>query len=222
MFRQHTSGNRMIPTVLYKYRSLAGDSFKFTQDIFLRARLFTAPVAFLNDPCEGLCRQDVPPTATGWPQYAAAREEERTRSNLRVVSLTALNAHPLMWAHYADSHKGICIGFSTAHTPKLVTARPISYQSDLPTWNIVTGKLISVAYMTKSADWEYEQEWRIFHEEPHIQLGLNSIASVTLGARVSAADKEWVQDWIRVSGFITELYGAAFSSDKYTMDIRPL
>jgi hypothetical protein len=69
----------------------------------------------------------------------------------------------LQWAHYADRHKGICLGFNVSGSQgkfgrvKYVTERfPFPEKPDVPfSW-----KLLS----TKSKVWEYEREWRVFLE----------------------------------------------------------
>ena len=90
--------------------------------------------------------------------------------------------NPVMWAHYAEQHKGVCYGFDI---DKDVTV-PVSYQSErLPEgdfhqnmreaeispepeeifdpWKIIA---------TKSSFWEYEEETRILVElEPSNQEG---------------------------------------------------
>jgi hypothetical protein len=48
-----------------------------------------------------------------------------------ILALTANPAHTLMWAHYADSHKGVCIGLSTRQKP-LNGARPVHYMNEIP------------------------------------------------------------------------------------------
>jgi len=69
----------------------------------------------------------------------------------------------LQWAHYADRHKGICLGFNvTGGQGKFGRVHyetdrfPFPEKPDLDfSW-----KLLS----TKSKVWEYEREWRVFLE----------------------------------------------------------
>ncbi|MFC6520321.1 DUF2971 domain-containing protein [Undibacterium arcticum] len=42
--------------------------------------------------------------------------EERMQ-NIGVMCLSEDKNNKLMWSHYADSHRGICIGFSTEYPP---------------------------------------------------------------------------------------------------------
>ncbi|MGV8921279.1 MAG: DUF2971 domain-containing protein [Pseudomonas sp.] len=50
-----------------------------------------------------------------------------------VFSLSEINDDILMWAHYAESHKGFCIEYSRTVENVLGTqAEPVIYQKDLP------------------------------------------------------------------------------------------
>lgn len=91
-----------------------------------------------------------------------------------VFSLAERANCPLMWSHYGDQHKGICIGFSV---PKdaTITVQKVNYTGS----RLV--KASSVAAMlrgdedarqevdhavlaNKAGDWSYEKEWRVIGE----------------------------------------------------------
>jgi len=69
----------------------------------------------------------------------------------------------LQWAHYADRHKGICLGFNV--TGSQGKFGRVHYETDRfpfpekPDMDF-SWKLLS----TKSKVWEYEREWRVFLE----------------------------------------------------------
>lgn len=75
--------------------------------------------------------------------------------------------HPLMWAHYADSHKGICIQYRFKNEYFIQDSSKLSfrrvkeetYTNDIP--NLHESINISDALFTKSKVWEYEDEVRI-------------------------------------------------------------
>lgn len=69
----------------------------------------------------------------------------------------------LMWSHYANQHKGICIGFDTSY-PMFKLAWDVNYQEEFPV--IVrpadsVDVLLKKTVQTKAACWAYEKEWRI-------------------------------------------------------------
>jgi hypothetical protein len=67
--------------------------------------------------------------------------------------------NPLLWAHYADCHKGICLGFDVAKA----YGRKINYCLERLTSDDVSEKEIAEkAPYTKFKDWEYEKEFRLY------------------------------------------------------------
>jgi hypothetical protein len=73
---------------------------------------------------------------------------------------------PVMWAHYADSHKGVCLGFDV---PDEATRRikyaperiALKLDRSLPLLGI-NKEILEELLITKYAHWEYEQEWRLW------------------------------------------------------------
>lgn len=104
-----------------------------------------------------------------------------TINQARVLCVTEHNNNVVMWSHYADSHKGVCIRLQCIDEidNNLLVARPVTYTSDFPvfltledqinhltgTKTINTGKLMANVAFMKHEDWEYENEWRI--HRPH-------------------------------------------------------
>lgn len=99
------------------------------------------------------------------------KEFEKIRKCLFVSCFTSeknLNKS-LMWSHYANSHKGFCIGYDKEQLLKYDEIfMPVFYKTevDRPIWlhflecmNLNEFQLIS-AY-TKSKEWKYEDEWRL-------------------------------------------------------------
>ena len=80
----------------------------------------------------------------------------------RLYCLTPVPDSTLMWSHYANNHKGICLEFGLEH-PVFGSALEVSYLSSYPKWSpnslIQTGSYRVL--LTKSDDWHYEREFRI-------------------------------------------------------------
>ncbi len=93
-------------------------------------------------------------------------------SQMGILSLSECPNQPLMWAHYADSHKGFCLGFAREETNVLGQyADPVEYRDTFPMPKIAHFKndaglqiIHDIAY-TKSRDWEYEREWRVVKQQ---------------------------------------------------------
>ena len=65
--------------------------------------------------------------------------------------------NPVLWSHYADKHRGICLGFE-------IDARglqEISYVSKRSTLRVPPNQVdANQLLFTKYSGWEYEEEWR--------------------------------------------------------------
>ncbi|SOD99792.1 DUF2971 domain-containing protein [Spirosoma fluviale] len=72
----------------------------------------------------------------------------------------------LMWSHYADSHKGVCLGFDYEMLTKQFTQFDnVEYNNEPYFFDITDiSKSISNAILRKSADWRYEEEVRFLME----------------------------------------------------------
>ena len=69
--------------------------------------------------------------------------------------------NPLMWSHYADSHKGICLGFDVPDFPLNHVEYPHS-RVDTTGMTVLTEDDVKTWICSKYKDWEYEDEVRAF------------------------------------------------------------
>lgn len=82
-------------------------------------------------------------------------------SRWRIYCLTPLPDSTLMWSHYGDNHRGICLEFGT-DVRLFASALRVVYRSAYPRWspNQIAANPIDIL-LTKSDDWAYEKEYRI-------------------------------------------------------------
>jgi hypothetical protein len=80
----------------------------------------------------------------------------------KLYCLSPLVDSTLMWSHYGDNHKGICLEFGVDN-PVFGSAQEVSYLSSYPKW--APHSLMNPAephvLLTKSDDWKYEHEYRV-------------------------------------------------------------
>ena len=121
---------------------------------------------------------------------AAFEERKKVMLNERgVCCFSARNDDILMWSHYADCHKGFCLGFRTDSEP-FSRAWPVEYRAEVPAVNPTSLILEEVQdaframIATKSQCWSYEQEWRLLHMEADkaYSYPAGALASVYFGA----------------------------------------
>jgi len=143
---------------------------------------------------------------------------------LYCVSGTCTSA--LMWAHYADSHRGICMGFASDKDifakAQAVTYSKVRYTVD-PMHDSDEQRSVN-SLLLKSADWGYEQEWRYidFESGPgKYQLVEPALREIVLGARISPQDEYRVMNWIDRLEHPPTVLRATVSPHHFKVDIHP-
>ena len=107
--------------------------------------------------------------------------------NIGVLCLGSRNDSASMWAHYADSHKGFCIGFLI---PKEVGPVKVSYYLNAPRVNF--SNLFDAQregeykwIFSKHVDWKDENEWRVVVKEGNRLLPIpGRIKQIIFGLRM--------------------------------------
>ena len=79
-----------------------------------------------------------------------------------VLSLSRNHDNILMWSHYASSHKGFVIEFDHEHKFFFNKVHPIIYSDERPEMDLTQVKQSGDLFLTKSKDWAYEEELRMF------------------------------------------------------------
>jgi hypothetical protein len=171
-------------------------------------------------------------------------------SGIGLYCLTEENANLLMWPHYADSHRGICLEFETSCWP-FNLAYPVRYSDEYPRINRAVesaDETLQKSLLTKSVCWRYEREWRIIMRKPSAQqlhgLGKRSddhaqwtrlqhgpgtynfpkdaLTKVIFGLRSGAAEKEKVRKWIADAGLTTRFAEAQQDQERFEIHIVDL
>jgi hypothetical protein len=79
----------------------------------------------------------------------------------RIYCLTPFPTSTLMWSHYSNNHRGICLEFDK-NNPLIEKARPVRYKKTYPEWTPQDLMVDPLALLfTKAMDWCYEREFRI-------------------------------------------------------------
>jgi len=162
---------------------------------------------------------------------------ETARERTRVFCLIAVKDDILMWSHYADCHRGICLEFGFCHGVLLHDAflartRPVHYQTHFPVVNpykTLEGERIGLMVHTKSDHWKYEKEWRLVYACPPGQTGDHEerlppalLEGVIMGAQISHCNREMVLGWAWNRSRPLRVYEARLREREYGLDIVPL
>lgn len=169
------------PKILYKYRGMN----EFTKKILSHGKIYFSKLTELNDPFEyffyftegtscPLSEKDAQSLNAEYLQelniYKLTPEQNTQRfilslkkRNHGMFCLSECHKIRYMYAHYADSFKGICIGFSSAIFSNLNKLRKMRYEDEpykVSSDNVSTTELEEI-FCRKSKTFVDEKEWRV-------------------------------------------------------------
>jgi len=157
--------------------------------------------------------------------------EQRRQVNLHergVACFSAKKDDILMWAHYADGHRGFCLEFDMSGEP-FSRAREVVYRADVPSINPLDvlepgpkPDLVEAMMLTKSESWRYEAEWRVFHLEAGkaYTYAPALLTAVYLGTSMPEGQRDVVAHLLL--GAPTHLYHMQPAADAFTVMAQPV
>ena len=193
----------------YKFRGI-GKDFERDLNTLLRNQIYAPPFIKLNDPFEGLYNEEITQLVNFLEKTFKVDSSEVVenleiiksfKNTLGIYSLSTKFSDELMWAHYANSHKGFCLEYETTKlkdkylAPKMVTELKVDYKSkpqtltylDLKEKNTIFKKL----FATKSLKWIYENEIRLIFDSFELKdYHPSALTGVYFGTRFSPKKKE--------------------------------
>jgi Protein of unknown function (DUF2971) len=184
----------VTPNRLYRYRSL--EHFDREIDAIEKRYLYCPHYLALNDPMEGLF--DSSRNLRAAQSYREVRDEViGNKAALRLCSFSEVKDHELMWAHYADQFRGICISYRLSrlldNLKGNVSFTRMFYNESVPTIHRSKKSPSDLAKMVlsyKSYRWSYEREWRMFCLQERASYKDQCISSVYLGSRMDDRTKQ--------------------------------
>jgi hypothetical protein len=224
---------------LFKYRSIAEHSRKYTSHIVTDGRInYAAPTQF-TDPfdCQFSINMDQTPlNAFGLSKrdeikaFAAKWLWDETNKDVCVLSLSELNDNLLMWSHYSDSHTGICLEltFQTLeklHEVRYSDVRPQFFFADVREQDRDDERYrngIISTLTTKASHWAYEKECRgiDFGGPGEREMPDGMLSGIIFGCRTSDADKQTVRDWVASAGRNVTFSQAVQRDGAFAVDIE--
>jgi len=185
------------PDTLYHYTSVHKD--KVPDDAKLKGLFkenklrFNAPESF-NDPFD----------------CAFAAQVEKGFKGKAMTCFSSEKNNVLMFSHYANYHKGICLGFNVGRLINSICSlnkvdtslRPIWYFNQVPPFEM--NDEIALCATCKDDIWSYEQEYRLFlldgdrlldfnPQAPDYRFDANAFTSIILGHSIEDSSKKLVK-----------------------------
>lgn len=102
---------------------------------------------------------------------------DELRSTTGVSCFSESDDSLLMWAHYANHHRGICVEYDLLEINQALrfTAVPVIYSEQRTCFNSLelqdqrikddAERLLVLSLTSKSHEWSYEKEWRIIRDD---------------------------------------------------------
>lgn len=158
-------------------------------------------------------------------------KKKSVQSNVGIACFCSNKDSLLLWAHYADSHRGICIEYDFTHTSTIgIVPLEVNYQNNYPSIDIFSKNrdgddMLKYSLLTKHECWKYEGEHRSLKMNGAGTYKLDDrrqIKSLTFGARASQEDKDAVIKIIKDYGIDIELYQASLSASSYEIARTPM
>ncbi|MFQ1927795.1 DUF2971 domain-containing protein [Aeromonas veronii] len=177
-------------------------------------------------------------------EHEYAIQPESCTNATRFVSLSRNNTNILMWSHYADSHKGFCIGFSRQNNyfKAAESVRYRRYRSNLNGASIdstTPNSITKMVALEKAIDWAYEEEERLFLDDVTINsqiVGIdlwgqeillnkfpqNTIASIYFGIRADENLKNEALNIVAQLNLKIEFFQAKRKVNEFAIEFRQI
>lgn len=174
---------------------------KYTIGNLVNRQNWVADPSCFNDPFE-FCKRRSYHLKEGGIEYLKSEENKIQKAihthaeSLGVVCYTECNVNnSLMWSHYGDNHRGICLAFEIDLSARLGLHK-VKYTKILPEINLTHSKtairdnFLTIA-TTKSDAWAYENEWRQIVTEKNIRIKYPvEIKQIFFGCRCPLEDMQ--------------------------------
>ena len=194
-------------------------------DIFEKNAIYASPYKYFNDPFD--CSFFIDPTSftqnniQTWsanlsqPLNITTNTQIITNtiqdklSNLLIkkgiICFASKSDNILMWSHYTDNHKGICLGFETSKDSTFFQKTlSVNYTNIYPIYKLPDnyGIFLVNVFRTKFEVWKYEEEYRKYSDSiGTIQFNKIALTDVFLGCEISNNDKCFVECLLNKYGY---------------------
>lgn len=206
--------------LLYKYYS---NESEYAVSNFQNSQICFTPLESLNDPFEGVGAYSFQVSdeeqsyfrsiGSDLPKLLSKRISEdlynAANFRYRVFCATVDHDNPLMWAYYANSHRGFCVGYEKSDLLQLGdSAQNITYTNEIFSINECEEDSLVRLLFQKSEDWQSEKEFRILYKLTHKDVSILDIDKYFTSS--SSKDKIYT-----LHGHVQTNNLQCFCSDKY-------
>lgn len=159
-----------------------------------------------------------------------------------IFSVSRVRDSVLMWSHYSDSHKGLCVGFNEKKLrcffdklshgqgadKREIRIFPVEYVPDMDFPELPPGELTHVQRLAKPllqkhSEWIYEREHRAIllqRTNERITLENDIICEVILGCKMVRRDREEILEVLGSHTSHVQVYQAKPMEDRFGLDFE--
>jgi hypothetical protein len=147
-------------------------------------------------------------------------------SKIGVCCFSKNNTNLLMWAHYAESHKGMCLEFDPKYLP-FFKAFNVEYELNIPALKSdlffereENSEFIQKLLSFKSIDWKDEEEMRILHQENNksYYYPIQSLKAIYFGLKTNSSDIEMICSIIKSKTQDVKFYRMDYIEKKFGIE----
>ena len=144
-------------------------------------------------------------STSDWAKKQLLEKWEATKAQTRIVCFSSKPDSIRMWSYYAQAHEGICVGYDSTSRPFWV-AQKVKYQNSDNPFDVIgafeTDPTLIADNITcrKSAEWEFEQEYRVASNLGDIRLipfDAFAIKEIRFGVRTNPEFKNRVLEVVK-------------------------
>ncbi|GBR14457.1 DUF2971 domain-containing protein [Gluconobacter frateurii] len=148
-----------------------------------------------------------------------------------IFCLSECNSNILMWSHYAENHKGVCLEYSIKETPSNMLEKveytdirpkfePFGF---IPQYKVDKKVDLMRDILSKKAEtWSYEKEWRYFvkinNGKRLVKFLQGTITKVFFGDESEERFEESLKSKIREFNKSIEFYKFSLKKDEYIIN----
>lgn len=141
-----------------------------------------------------------------------------------ILSLTPKHLNYLMWSHYANCHRGFCIGFDTAALFDIIGSfGPVIYKKEIPKMNLFgdTVEFYVKQLSTKSDVWSYEDEYRMVLSDAArktINYHKGIIRKIVLGCKMAQNEKDEIIEFVKKNMIECEISELSLDLEEFKLN----
>jgi hypothetical protein len=236
---------------VYKYRDLNPN----TDKIFETSKLWFSNPSDFNDPfdCQvivdtknsedeianflkqnalGMSSVDVKKFSRLWSKNPTewnkivSNKIHKSANEKGVCTFASNNNNILIWSHYTNSHKGICLKFDIlADTNFFSVPFHVQYSKDYPYYNHLkdNSQLVKYLMQTKADIWQYEGEVRVVKlTAGAYEFKKESLKEICFGCNCTKDDIDRVKSSVNTNNFNVVFTKAAKAATQFSLNIKRL